>query len=154
MVDFLRWEPLIYTSVNFFNFSKKCLASLSVPFSQPRHLPVSSRRHQSSQGKTKALFTRDILTHNIAIKRYFWAIDFYWPSLNEPQIKVLHVSLRAYLGWVWKPIAQNFFYCNIFLSQYCVPKCLVWKRPEKIKRYCDKKIILSHGFQWLAKVST
>jgi len=25
--------------------------------------------------KGKALFTRDILTHNIAIKRYFWAMD-------------------------------------------------------------------------------
>jgi len=27
----------------------------------------------------KAHVTRDILTHNITIKRYFWAIDFYWP---------------------------------------------------------------------------
>jgi len=25
---------------------------------------------------------------------------------------------------------------------------------KKIKRYCDKKIVLSHGFQWLAKVSS
>jgi len=27
----------------------------------------------------KALFTRDILTDNIAIKRYFWGIDIYRP---------------------------------------------------------------------------
>jgi len=29
--------------------------------------------------KFKALFTRDILTHNIAIKRYFCAMDLYRP---------------------------------------------------------------------------
>jgi len=49
---------------------------------------------------SKALFSRDILTHNIAIKRYFRGIDFYWPrlALNKPHIKVLYFSLRAYLG--------------------------------------------------------
>jgi len=52
-----------------------------------------------------SLFTPDILMHNIAIKdiaikKYFFAIDFYWPrsALNKPQINVLYVSLRAYLG--------------------------------------------------------
>jgi len=40
---------------------------------------VQSRRRKAFGKKPfipcKALFTRDILTHNIAIKRYFWAMD-------------------------------------------------------------------------------
>jgi len=61
------------------------------------------------------------LTQNIAIKRYcdkkkyFWAVDSYWPreALNEPQIKVLYVSLRAYLGYSLKSVAQKYFFIVI-----------------------------------------
>ncbi len=60
-------------------------------------------------------------------------MDLYRPrkALNEPQIKVLYVSLRAYLGCHCNPWLKNIFllqylfitmsfYRNIFLSQYCV----------------------------------
>ncbi len=53
----------------------------------------------------RPLLTRDIWAHNIAIKRYcnkkiclsygFQRLER--EALNEPQIKVLHVLLRAYL---------------------------------------------------------
>jgi len=57
-------------------------------------------------------------------------MELYRPrkALNEPQIKVLYVSLSTYLGW---PLDINgsklSFYGNIFLflSQYRVRKCLV-----------------------------
>ncbi len=55
----------------------------------------------------KALFARDIFTRtqycDITIKRYFdfsQEISVEKPryALNEPQIKVIHVLLKAYLG--------------------------------------------------------
>jgi len=49
-------------------------------------------------------------------------------------------------------MAHNyFFYWNIFLSQYCLSNCQIVCQTNHnivIKRYCDKKIFLSHGFQW------
>jgi len=41
------------------------------------------------------------------------------------------VLLRAYLGWTLKSMSQISQYLFIFLSQYCVPKCLVWIKPQR-----------------------
>ncbi len=52
---------------------------------------------------------------NVANKKILFDIA----ALNEPQIKVLYVLLKAYHG------SKIHFYLNIFLSEYCVQKCLV-----------------------------
>ncbi len=67
------------------------IAVLDIPYLQKRkrktktnfqQIDFFSLRHMSAPFNNiffKVLFTRDILTHNIAIKRYFRGIDFYWP---------------------------------------------------------------------------
>jgi hypothetical protein len=90
----------------------------------------------------KALFTRDIFAHNIAIKRYcnichFLAIDFYSNRFllnNQGKLLLNLVNDLMYLvlGFdkrsPW-PIdihgPKTSFYRNIFLSKYCPQKCLV-----------------------------
>ncbi len=64
----------------------------------------------------KALFTRDILTHIIAIKSYFCAMDLQRPrqALNKPQSKVLYVSLRA----------QKYFFISIYFYLFIAILCL------------------------------
>jgi hypothetical protein len=80
---------------------------------------------------SKALFTRDILVHNIVIKRYCDKNIFLSHGFQQ-NIKYLDLWYIKSLPWLVIEIhgSKISFYRNIFLSQYCVPKCLVWIRPK------------------------
>jgi len=53
-----------------------------------------------------------------------------WISIGQGKLfkKIKVCLLRAYLGWSLKHVARYDFF--IAISQYCVPKCLVWIRPK------------------------
>ena len=83
---------------------------------------------------SKALFTRDILTHNIAIKRYYDKNIFLSHWFLLVKVSSQRTTNQGTLCFVkslpWLVIeihgSKISFYLNIFLSKYCVPKCLVW----------------------------
>jgi len=79
----------------------------------------------------KALFTWDIFTHNIAIKRYCNK-DIFGPWISKGQGKLFKkigvCFFRAFLGWSLRHVARNYLFIS---TQYCVPKCLVWTRPNE-----------------------
>jgi len=82
----------------------------------------------------KALITRDILAHNIAIKRYCDKNIILSHRFLLCQGKLwAQGTLYSFLSSPWLGIetlcSKMSFYCDIFLSQYCVPKCLMWVRP-------------------------
>jgi len=54
------------------------------------------------------------------------------------QHKVCCVLIIAYLGWTLKSMSQISQYLFIFLSQYCVQKCLVWIRPKCVNECTGK----------------
>ncbi len=80
------------------------------------------------------IHTRD----NIPIKKYFWAMDS-----NDNQVKLLtnqgKLLTKHKVPWfvIYYELTlvnrsqclKIYFICNIFLSQYCASKCLVWIRP-------------------------
>ncbi len=47
------------------------------------------------------------------------------------QDKVCCVFKLAYLGWALKYMSQILQCLFIFLLQYCVQKCLVWRGPKQ-----------------------
>jgi len=94
----------------------------------------------------KALFTRDIFAHNIAILRQKYiaiigVTDFY---ANQgkllTKICTRYITSFRRLPWFLKSLpwpldiygSKIYFYRNIFLSQYCASKCLVWMRPKTL----------------------
>ena len=98
---------------------------------------------------TKALFTRDILEHNIAIKKIFLSHRFQYPTKASSEKNVMYLELKAYLGQK-KPVAQNYlliaisFHRNIFLSQYlfiailCAKNC-VCGGPKLVNIGCSRR---------------
>jgi len=114
----------------------------------------------------KALFTRDILTHNIAIKRYCdkktFFIQYFFSCVNW---KYLFYDNYAYCNLVWKDfkVQLQYFdqkkclivflsqYLFIAISQYCVQKYCVWIRLSKkdifeqnctsLKKPCKKYVL-------------
>jgi len=85
-----------------------------------------------------ALFTRDILTHNIAIKIYCDKKTFFIQYFfSQCELKIF-ISVYLNRFWnattiFWQKKCHFIFllqYIFIFLSQYCVQKYCVWIRPK------------------------
>ncbi len=77
-------------------------------------------------------FTRDILAHNIAIKRYCDKNIFFepWISMSNQGKLLMNHKSRYFMFCKELTLAKrNQWIKNIFLSQYSPSKCLVWIRP-------------------------
>jgi len=85
-------------------------------------------RYRYRSAPTLGLFTHDIFTHNIAIKRHFLSKYYNYISKSIQINRNRYFQLTQEKKYWMKNVFLH-FYCNIFLSQYCVQKYCVWIRP-------------------------
>ncbi len=135
----------MHIKLTFCNIFYLCLQLIEPAYANTSHkmecIDLSSFKDDYT---SEALFTRDILAYNIVIKRYWdkkiiLSHMFPWPikisckkhTLNCFACLFTFIFFCSSLPW---PLnihgSKIYFYFNIFLSQYCASKCLVWIRPK------------------------
>jgi len=103
----------------------------SIPYhyqQSPPHPPPHRGPHLTPFSKLNSMLPFSKLT---SCRCYSFDDTFF--KVGVPVFDVKRFSRAKSVPWPKETCGSKLaFYCNIFLSQYCVPKCLAWMRPNPV----------------------